>query len=90
MRGIFIKLILVAAGLASALGATAIQLDSVAAIRHRAMGAYRHKQLGRAIRLYWQAVAMGDSSITPHYNMACCYCRAKRVDSCHHVRCNWH
>ena len=85
MRGIFIKLILVAAELASALGATAIQLDSVAAIRHRAMGAYRHKQLGRAISLYWQAVAMGDSSITPYYNMACCYCRAKRVDSCHYA-----
>lgn len=59
------------------------RIDSIADVRTAAIAAYRKKELQLAANLYKQSVAMGDSSIVPFYNLACCYGRMGRADSCH-------
>lgn len=59
----------------------AIRLDSVYRVRREAMSAYNEKKLDSAIVLYHRVIAMGDSSVFPYYNLACCYGLQQNVDS---------
>lgn len=58
------------------------RIDSIADVRTAAITAYRKKELQLAADLYKQSIAMGDSSIIPFYNLACCYGRMGKADSC--------
>ncbi len=49
-------------------------IDSVKSTRLRAYDAYNHNRINKAIDLYRQTIALGDSSTLPFYNLACCYC----------------
>lgn len=59
------------------------QMDSIASMRTAAIGAYRKGEPQMAADLYRQSIALGDSSIIPFYNLACCYGRLGNYDSCH-------
>lgn len=58
------------------------QIDSIADVRTAAITAYRKQEMQLACNLYKQSIAMGDSSIIPFYNLACCYGRMGKADSC--------
>lgn len=58
------------------------RIDSIADVRSAAISAYRKQEPQIAANLYRQSIAMGDSSIIPFYNLACCYGRIGRLDSC--------
>ena len=58
------------------------RIDSIADVRSAAISAYRKQEPQLAANLYRQSIAMGDSSIVPFYNLACCYGRMGKIDSC--------
>lgn len=61
---------------------TTAQMDSIANVRSAAIAAYRQREPQKAANLYRQSIALGDSSIVPFYNLACCYGRLHKLDSC--------
>ena len=77
---IIIPILLASAIQAADLSVT--QIDSIADVRTAAISAYRKQEMQLACNLYKQSIAMGDSSIIPFYNLACCYGRMGKADSC--------
>ena len=63
------------------LAANAVRLDSVASMRHMAMLSYEGGNYRQAIECYNKVLALGDHSVFPYYNMACCYGRIGNADS---------
>ncbi|MCQ2234646.1 MAG: hypothetical protein MJZ24_07935 [Paludibacteraceae bacterium] len=76
----FFLLVLGAPSLAGTL--TYKELDRIADLRSEAIVAYRDKDFQKAANAYNQAIATGDSSMVPYYNLACCYGRMGKKDSC--------
>lgn len=66
----------------SAASLSASRIDSIIDVRSAAISAYRNQEPQIAASLYRQCIALGDSSIIPFYNLACCYGRMKNLDSC--------
>ena len=60
-------------------------INTVIDLRSQAINSYRNGDMAEAAALYGKAVAMGDSSMVPLYNLACCYGRMGMTEKCIHA-----